>query len=373
MIGTYKSDLLYGQSGCTKTSQIGRIALWALEKYGKRTRLISADGGGWEPLEPLVREGIIVPWPIRLWKSRVEVIDKACQGWWPADVENPSSVLEPPTVTAYEVRCRRCVVEGKPKVVVAAQPTQPKGAVCPTCKTATVGPRDIDLQMVTLQFANPRNDMRDVAVVGIEGLTSFGDTMLEYLMATKASLSQDPSYTWVDGDTGYSGGNMTYYGFVQNRLYEFVMKSHMIPFVEKVVWTALEGKGEEEGTRIPIFGPSIAGKKATGKASQWFGNTLHFEVMSEVTAAKDENQQLRVANKVVMYIRNHADQLSRIPFQAKARAPFQVASELPDFMEADVPKLYDKLEEMKQRVAKTVAAAAMKHTAQQAETTSTTK
>lgn len=355
MITSYKADLLYGASGTTKTSQIGKAALWALRKYGHKTRLISTDGGGWEPLDPLVSEGIIIPWPIRSWSSRVETIDKACQGYWPSDPSNPNSQLEPPTITAYEVRCRRCVVDGQPKVIYGPAATQPKlGTVtCPTCKCAIIGPLDNQLELRVLQYANPKNDLREIALIGIEGLTSFGDSILEYLMQNRASLSQDPSFTWTDGSTGYSGGNQTYYSFVQNRLYEFVHKTHMIPFVEKVIWTALESKGEEEGTRIPIFGPAIAGKKATGKAPQWFGNTLHFEMLQE-TAAADANKQLTVKSKVVMYIRNHADALSKVPFQCKVRAPFQLAHELPDFMEPDIAALYDKLDDMKHRVAEMV-------------------
>jgi hypothetical protein len=354
LIGTFKSDLCYGASGTTKTSQIGRAALWALKKYGKRTRLVSADGGGWEPLDPLVREGIIVPWAIRTREARIEAMDKACQGYWPSDLDNAASPLEPPTVIAYELRCRRCIHEGKPKLIYGPATAQPRGVICPTCKAATVGSGPNDLELKALQYANPRNDLREFALYGIEGLTSFGDTILEHLMGKRASLSQDPSFTWVDGDTGYSGGNMTYYGFAQNRLYEWVMKSHMIPFIEKVIWTALEGKGEEEGTKIPIFGPSIAGKKATGKASQWFGNTLHLESVQE-TGAADDNKQLKITNKIIMYVRNHADGLTRIPFQAKVRAPFQLAHELPDFVDPDIAKLYDKLEEMKQRVEKQLA------------------
>jgi len=346
-ITAFKADLWYGASGLGKTTSIGRLAEKYFKETGKRTRLASADGGGWEVIEPLVNVGIVEPCAVRLKRNRVEALDKICQGYWPEDPSDPESPLQPPLLTGYEVVCRRCVVEGKLKVIVPVGPVQPKGVQCPTCK-AVIGPRDQDLRIITRQFANPKNDLRNVALEAIEGLTSCGDSILEYLMANRASLSQDPSFTWNDGETNYSGGNQTYYGFVQNRLYEFVHKSHMIPFVDKVVWTALEGKGEEEGSRIPIFGPSIAGKKATGKASQWFGNTLHFELMTD-TGSPDENKQLKITNKFVIYVRNHADSLTKIPFQAKVRAPYAFVNELPDYMEADVTKLYTKLEELKRK------------------------
>ena len=345
-IVSFKSDLYYGASGCRKTTNLGIAALWYYKRTGKPSRLISADGGGWEPCEPLVKAGILVPWAIRLRDHKIETIDKACQGYWPEDPSNPRSPLQPPSIINYSAICYRCRgVDAAKALLYGPSAVAPKALICPHCK-AVVGPRDIDIHVIAQHDYNPKNDMRSIATIGIEGLTSLGDTMMEFLQQEKASLSQDPSYTYVDGDSTYSGGNMSYYGFVQNRLYEFVHKSHMIPFVEKVNWTALEGRGEEEATKIPIFGPAIVGKKATGKASQWFGNTLHFESIEEIGAV-DANKQAKITNKVVMYIRNHADPLTKVPFQAKVRAPFQYAHELPDFMDADVGKLYDRLEELR--------------------------
>lgn len=345
MTNAFKADLFYGASGLGKTAQIGKAAEWAAKKWGKRTRLISADGGGWDVVRPHVNAGLIVPFAVRGSEHFVETIDKLCQGYWPADPENPLSPLEPPTVVAYELRCRRCIVEGKPKLIYGPAPTQPRGVICPTCKGAVMGPEPNPLALTSMRYPNPKNDLRDFALIGIEGLTSIGDSILEYLMKTSASLSQDPSYKWTDGDSAYSGGNMTYYGFAQNRLYEFVHKSHMIPYVNKVIWTALEGRGEEEGTKVPIFGPSIAGKKATGKATQWFGNSLHFELLS-TTGSADANQQLKIDAKPIIYVRNHADAFTKIPFQAKIRVPMSMAKDIPDFVEADVEKLYNRIDEL---------------------------
>lgn len=113
-----------------------------------------------------------------------------------------------------------------------------------------------------------------IGLYAFEGLTSFGDIMMRHLSRTKTRLSQDPAYTYVDGKSAFSGTNPSYYGEVQNRIYDLVVKSSVLP-VERVIWTALEGRGEEEGTKAPTFGPSIVGKKSTGKAGQWFGNMVH--------------------------------------------------------------------------------------------------
>lgn len=294
MIRAFKADLLYGATGTLKTSNAGKAALYYHNLSGKKTLWVSADGGGWEPVQSLVDEGIIVPWAIRDRFNLLESLDFACQGYWPKNMDDPKS-----PVVKYP--------------------------------------------------------MDDVALVVYEGLTSFGDAILAYMRAHHDTMktSQEASYVIRDGATSYAGGNISQFGFVQDRLYEFVMKTHMLP-VEKVLWTALEAKGEEEGTRIPIFGPAIAGKKATGKAGQWFGNMLHFDVVNKDTAAEVDPVTKKVLDAKIsseyrMYLRPHAEPSSKIMFPAKTRAPFQYATELPEWMTPDLGALYGKIEELKRK------------------------
>jgi len=52
--------LLYGNTGAGKTAQIGATARWMHETTGKKTILCSADGGGWDAVDPqLVRDGVV--------------------------------------------------------------------------------------------------------------------------------------------------------------------------------------------------------------------------------------------------------------------------------------------------------------------------
>src|SRR5690349_9943497 len=53
------THLLYGRSGTYKTTQIGYLAWWVWQKFRKRTRLVSADGGGWAPIQKFIDAGII--------------------------------------------------------------------------------------------------------------------------------------------------------------------------------------------------------------------------------------------------------------------------------------------------------------------------
>ncbi len=58
------THLIYGESGTFKTTAIGFFAEYIWRKYGKRTRLVSADGGGWFPVQKYVDAGIIEPYSV---------------------------------------------------------------------------------------------------------------------------------------------------------------------------------------------------------------------------------------------------------------------------------------------------------------------
>lgn len=284
---SFKADLLYGATKTRKTSNIGIAALYCWEKYGLRTRLATADTGGFEPIQSLVDEGIIEQ-PLVLVGRQfpIETVDMLCQGYWPAEVNDPKS----------------------PMVAV--------------------------------------KDWSGVGLVAIEGLTSIGSMIMRHWQSTRQRLSQDPNYVYTDGAHSYSGSNQSYYGEVQTRIYDFVVKSSTLP-VRKVIWTALEARGEDRD-KTPVYGPAIEGKKSIGKAGQWFGNMLHFEMIQR-EVAKDAQGQIKLTSDVVMYLKPHADPISKIPFHAGTRAPFQLASELPDYMDADIGKLYAVLETLKER------------------------
>jgi len=339
-----KADLFYGATGTHKTSNLGKAALWAMKKYGKPTRLVSADGGGWEPIQSLVDAGIVIPWQIRDRKFQIESVDQACQGYWPVDPTDPTSPLIEPFRVTYSGTCKVCGYEMKTN-----QAPRQQAYPCVKCKEQKPPVQSMVL-ITSKRTPNPENDLSQVAVVAYEGLTSFGDLMMTHLQRTKASLSQDPSFVWEDGSTSYAGGNMTYYGFVQNRLLEFVMKSNMLP-VEKVIWTALEGRGQDDLTKAPIYGPSIVGKMATGKAGAWFGAMLHFEACESLGDVEQDptlkGGVVAVKSQVRMYLRNHADAFTKVMFPAKTRAPYQYASQLPEYMETDVEKLYNKVDELR--------------------------
>ena len=283
----FVGDCVYGQTKTGKTFQLAKAAQRMWDKFKLKTRYISGDSGGFDTLGSLVEDGIVIPFILVTEPHPIEALAQLCMGQWP-DAAGKMAYDKPADIGLYE----------------------------------------------------------------FEGLTSFGDLMLEHLSKNKVRLSQDPSYTFVDGKTEFSGSNMSYYGEVQKQLYRRVVDSSVlntvIPSVQRVIWTALEGRGEEEGTKSPTYGPSIAGKKSTGKAGQWFGNLLHLEMLV-LEKVDSTTKQVNLEQRRVMYLQPHADPLTKIPFPASTRAPFNAPpGSLPFYMDPpDLGKLYDQLEALK--------------------------
>lgn len=286
----YKADLIYGASDSGKTKNEGDASDYVLEKYGKLGRLATADGGGAVP--GLAGSGQLETWAVGAWKNPIEAMDRAVRGYWPARLDDPESVLLAPDAGTWEI----------------------------------------------------------YGFYGFEGLTSWGDAILMNLKQTQASLSQDPSYSFKQGEVTFSGGNRSYYGFIQDQLYAWVAMSHLLP-VHKVLWTALESRGDDSDGQ-PVYGPAIAGKKSISKASQWFKNTVHIDIISKPSseiAIPGSTAKLTVAEtERVMWLRTHADPLTKINFPAKIRVPAKLMAKCPPYLIppniGELYKLIDKLE-----------------------------
>lgn len=339
------ADLYFGASRTGKTTQIGVAAQRARRVYGKPSRLVTADLGTLDCIQPQIDDGTIQVWNLKHHNNLIETIDKACQGYWPEDVDDPSSKLVSPFIIRYIGKCPKCSEE-----ITSGKPVQQ--FPCPKCKTVTT---------FTMKRApNPDNDLSKIAMIAYEGITSFGDGVLSHLLATRASLSQDPSYVWKDGETDYAGGNMTYYGFLQQRLPEFIAKSTSLPVDDRIIWTALEGRGIDEASKAPVLGPLFTGgqgaAKLTGKAQAWFRHSLHFETVEKVTAATDGGPAV-MDIEYRMYIKPHADPLTKAVFACGLRVPREFAKQFPAWMEPDVGKLYDKIDELQKRAVEQVKGA----------------
>jgi hypothetical protein len=292
-----KSDLCYGRTGATKTSQVGRMAEYARDKYGLKTRLVSADPNGWSTIDVLVEEGIVEPFLLtNTRKFPLETITRLTQGWWPADPKDEHSKLLPPTDSA--------------------------------------------------------NKHAEVAAYGFEGLSTLSTLIMSDLLQRQdIHIPETPKESFVKDDAmrwGFSG--RAHYGFIQQRIYETVSTANHLP-VAKVLWTAHETDAQDNSNR-KIYGPAVIGQALTGQCGAWFGAMLHLFLTPrevEVDDPVNKGKKIKVVRRVpMMYLREHVDPDDpyRTPFLAKPRGPYQLWSEWADVMEPDIYQFYTKLDDM---------------------------
>ena len=266
----------YGATGTYKSTNAGRFAKWIYEKTGKKTRLISADGGGWKPMEHLIDIGIIIPWQISTIDNPLPVLRKLSKGYWPIIVEE----------------------KGERKLRVTP----------PNAKT-----------------------WNEIGGYIVESFTSIGDALMRDNTSKQRKVAQDvvgafsESIEVVDEKGNvtkdvekFSAPAMAHYGLVQNQVGEMVAAFRSLP-IEAVLFTALEAKGEEKMTRRTILGPAIIGSAATSKVPSWVGSCIHHQaVIDETTNAKNpkEKEQIR---SVRLYFMPHSSDVPNLEWPAKPR------------------------------------------------------
>jgi len=256
-----KTICIYGASGSSKTTQALYIAKYVKEKYGKNTRLLSADEGGWAPLanEGVIKgagnkDGIIEAYNVNNNKLLLGAMRKFSMGQWPTIIEK----------------------EGKKVRTIADAPEGLKQTGCYI----------------------------------IEGLTSLSSSFMTYISkkdntsdVTKV-LFRAPGYE--EGGEFFGTVDRGHYGMVQQEMFNLVQQFGALP-VELVVWTAHVGQGEERVSKTPLYGPKLVGSAKTWEVPSWFSDCLHME--------RDDTGDMP---KVRAYFKRHLDTLTEIVYLAKS-------------------------------------------------------
>lgn len=229
---------------------------------GKRSRVVNADGGGTAvALGALESEGIVDIWHIDQWteKSPFAMIDLASRGWWPEDIHTPNSRLLPP-VNEWRP-CPACGGDSGARGL-----TMPPS--CSSCKKAFPSGLVLPLRR------EPTNGLQEIGLVGFEGMTSFGDILLDRFR------EKDPTGGNVitDGDFKIAQSGQGHYGMAQQYLLRALRSVRQIP-VKTVVWTALELRSDDDGK--PLYGPAGPGKKLTTLGIPCFTAVLHLEAVAK--------------------------------------------------------------------------------------------
>ncbi|MGH9437621.1 MAG: hypothetical protein ACRD22_06925 [Terriglobia bacterium] len=264
----FKADLVYGGSHTRKTTNLGLAAEYYYRILGVNSRIWSCDGGGLEPLELLIADNIIAVQVVSPDdRAMIETLTLAAQGYWP----NESGKMVPPS------------------------PDQKLG------------------------------------IVGFEGLYSIGESILSRLRRKGTKLQQGPSFDYQDGNTVFHGGNMTYVGFAQDLLKDWIRTSHQIDSAQRVIWTSLEDTADNEVTKRREGGPAAPGNKMVTRTAQMFCNTIRL--------SKD-------GDKFVAHLARHADRMGT-EFPAGVRLPYQLAAKVPAEMPPDIGKFYEFLDRLR--------------------------
>ncbi len=270
--------LLYGAGGGGKSTLLAQMAVHVWKTFGKKTRIIGADGGGTKPFQVLMKKGLVEYWPIDLWDHDLWITyDRASQGWWPEDVNVRNSKLLPP----YK-----------------------EHDLCPYCKGRTT---KIDRCSSCSKPIPPGNTIRTeleplygaetVGAYGFESIAALGFNVMQRLREcdTEGKLVKDK-----DSAEKVATSEQSHYGIAQNYLQKWIGNTRRLP-AWAVIWTTLELRGNDDGYGRPIYGPAFPGKALTAKCTPWFTDVIHLELEPEEKKEADGTQRV---NRV-LYLADH--------------------------------------------------------------------
>lgn len=268
-----RTGVIYGPTGSYKSTAAKHFSHYIYEVTGKFTLLLSMDGGGWDPMEPEVQAGLIVPYRCGT-EVPLPVLRKISQGYWPTD------------------------------------------------------PKETDIAKTNFV----KVDWSLYGGVVVEGLTSISQAIMRNLADKGIKTGEEATTPFsqriiVDGQLTteqFAGNSRGHYGFVQNAIYSMVMNFSGLP-CHYVLYTALESRTEEDD-RSTVYGPQIAGKKATNIAPSWVGDCIHNQdyfyerqVQTKDPVSGKPVDSVIVETHVRSYFVKHPDPSTGIMFPAKPR------------------------------------------------------
>ena len=278
-----RSGIIYGDSGSLKSTAAKHFSHYIYERTGKKTLLLSMDGGGWGPMEPEIQAGIILPYRCNM-QVPLPVLRRVSQGYWPEDSG------------------------------------------------------ETEIQKTNLR----RVDWTKFGGLVVEGVTSISQALMRHLAdkgikTGEEATSKFSQQVLVDGVVeveSFAGNSKGHYGFVQNQLYSLVTNFVSLP-CEYVLFTGLESRTEEDD-RTTVYGPQVAGKKATNLIPSWVGDCIHaqgygVERVVKVPDPADPKKEVdsTVIDTVVrMYFTKHPDPTTGIMFPAKPRVAPEMIPEM---------------------------------------------
>jgi hypothetical protein len=271
-----RSGIIYGDSGTLKSTAVKHFSHYIYERTGKETLLVSMDGGGWAPAQPEIDAGLMTAYRCNL-DVPLPTLRKISQGYFPEDVRAS------------------------------------KGA---------------ETNMVPVDWSR-------YGGMAVEGVTSISQALMRHLADKQiktgeeatSPFSQNLIVNGVKTIETFAGNSKGHYGFVQQQLYSLMTNFNSLP-CDYVLFTGLESRAEEDD-RTLIYGPQIAGKKATALVPSWVGDCIHAQGLPvkrvvQVADPADLTGKTKMETEIVetvvrMYFTKHPDPVTGIMYPAKPR------------------------------------------------------
>jgi hypothetical protein len=280
-----RTGILYGDSNTYKTTAGKFFSHYIYEVTGKKTLLLSMDGGGWAAMDPEIKAGVIKAYRCNQ-EVPLPVLRKVSQGFFPLNSDETDIAKTDMRMINWD-EFGGMIVEGVTSI--------------------------------------SQSIMRHLADKGIktgeEATNQFGQNVI-----VNGKLEQEK----------FAGNSRGHYGFVQNFLYSIIQNFGALP-CHYVLLTGLESRTEEDD-RTTVYGPQIAGKKATNLVPSWVGDCIHaqgYPVNKEVMVPDPADRTKKIATTVVdtvvrYYFTKHPDPNTGILFPAKTRV---TPDQIPKLME----------------------------------------
>lgn len=275
----FNTMVLYGPTGTRKTSQIGAFAKYIYAKTGKVTRLISADGGGWAPIQDLINAGIIEAWRVTDELDFLSAVKGAGMGAWPKLHKNGIRIPGPVVVPLEKHKA-----------------------------------------------------MKDVGAYAVEGFFSIASAVMGDSVDKGRKINEDVVSKFSEksdfGEMSFGAASRGHYGFAQRFILDMIKGFTGLP-VDRTLFTSLEGKGEDKISKQTVYGPATAGGAITAAVPQYVGDCLHFEDFYEDAGVDPTNEKQKLKElRIRAWFQQHPDSATGVIWPAKCRL---VPSKVPDF------------------------------------------
>lgn len=273
---SHHSILIYGASGCGKTSIIGQLVKRLLKDFpsGCKARLYSAEH--YDSVADVIEAGFMDAWKINTRPHPFETVHRAVDGYWLKDANDPAGELIPPAADNWQKYPIR-IFEGMATISRYIASNHHEGG---------------------LLWRAGRGD-----IIG---------PVQEHIQ-------------FRDGEDGIGGLCWAHYRIGQMEMEGLAQRSQKHPGY--TIWTTHEDEGREKG--IPIVGPEVFGSKMTATIGKEFGELWH---IAEVPTAYQTEDGLRNISERRIYLKNHYPPGSNVLHKAKNSFGLENQASVPDYI-----------------------------------------